>query len=175
MRYCSACRTECDGEKCAVCGQETQAVRASFRGEITGEAAGCVKKYLHRMNLLVYSLLAGAGFIIFLAVLLCVDPFFWFLSFSVVPLPLIALLPISKYGFSCYPSEVVVYEDVVCVTNARTKRTTDRKCEDADGVTDMGDYYLIRYSRFVQYVCVKANLQEGSLEAFEEVFREKIK
>lgn len=149
-----------------------------FRGTLSGSAE---KRFLQKarnlelnfflvITTLCFPVVAYIGMITEVRIILLV----W-CSLYVV-LPLLARVPKSKKErLAMMPQKICVEGSrLVCITGRATER---RSVSDVKKIVDHGDFYEIcfRFGRVSNnFICQKSLLTQGSLEAFEELFGEKI-
>ena len=75
------------------------------------------------------------------------------------------------------PTTVKINKNEIEITQIRLNSGTCRTLDDVKKVLDYGDYYRIDFyvlSKKVLCICEKANIKQGSIEEFEELFKDYI-
>ncbi len=147
-----------------------------FEGPMSGEC----RKYLLRRNAkisFIGGLITSIIFIIPTVILaLKVDLILLFFLFVLIPFPfLVALRPREIYYPIIFPSKITIDTQTREMTIQSSQFCAESSIDEVVKVMDKGEWYLICVeSNDRQFVCQKDLLTNGTLDEFEEIFRDKI-
>lgn len=147
-----------------------------FEGQISGE---CKKGVLRRgaKNSFIGGLIASILFSIPTVILaLKIDLIILLFLLVLVIFPFLAATPPKeKYYSMLFPSKVTINTQTGEITTQSSQFYATSSIDDVVKVLDKGEWYLIYVkSRDGRFICQKNLLNEGTLDSFEEIFKEKI-